>query len=165
MKLDIDNSRKVTKPDFWKKIWFIKYENVVKMMVFGHFFKFKIFQIFLYCKCRQQGSIWSICKKPHVKINFLSGDIHPQSSNFRRKRQSGVQRSLYISRTVNGTENLIRYSEFTENFLSCTFHHIFAYVSSSGWKFDPKIGNFHLKTGFFEQFSGIFSVTTWKIRT
>ena len=32
--------------------------------------------------------------------------------------QSGVQRSLYISRIVNGMKNLIRYSESTENFLS-----------------------------------------------
>ena len=58
--------------------------------------------------------------------------------------QSGVQRSLYISRTVNAMENLIRYSESTENFLSCTSHQIFAYLSSSGRKFGPKIGNFDL---------------------
>ena len=50
----------------------------------------------------------------------------------------------YISRTVNATENLIRYSESTENFLSCTSHQIFAYLSSSGRKFGPKIGNFDL---------------------
>ena len=56
--------------------------------------------------------------------------------------KSGVQRSLYISRTVNATENLIWYSESTENFLSCTSHQIFAYSSSSGWKSGSKIGNF-----------------------
>ena len=56
--------------------------------------------------------------------------------------ESGVQRSLYISRTVNGMKNLIRYSESTENFLSCTSHQIFAYLSSSGWKSGSKIGNF-----------------------
>ena len=39
-------------------------------------------------------------------------------------------------------ENLIRYSESTENFLSCTSHQILAYLSSSGRKFGPKIGNF-----------------------
>ena len=63
---------------------------------------------------------------------------------FAENGKSGVQRSLYISRTVNGTENLIRYSESTENFLSCTSHQIFAYLSSSGRKFGPKIGNFDL---------------------
>ena len=33
-------------------------------------------------------------------------------------------------------------SESTENFLSCTFHQIFAYLSSSGWKSGSKISNF-----------------------
>merc|ERR1712072_1547330 len=41
--------------------------------------------------------------------------------------QSGVQRPLYISRTVNATENLVRYSESAENFLSRMSHQIFAY--------------------------------------
>ena len=59
----------------------IKYKNVHFWGVFGHFFKFKIFQIFLYCKCRQQGSIWSICKQPHVKIIFLSVGCMPEFEN------------------------------------------------------------------------------------
>ena len=74
--------------------------------------------------------------------------------------QSGVQRSLYISRTVNATENLIWYSESTINFLSLSSHQIFAYLSSSGRKFDLKTANFY---AFFEWFFGIFSATTWKI--
>ena len=38
MKLDIDKGNKLTKPDFWKKICSsIKYENVVKSMVFRLF--------------------------------------------------------------------------------------------------------------------------------
>ena len=61
---------------------------------------------------------------------------------FAENGQSGVQRSLYISRTVNATENLIRYSESTENFFSRMSHQIFAYLSSLGRKFGPKIGNF-----------------------
>ena len=40
MKLDINKGKKVTKPDFEKKIGSsIKYENVVKMMVFQLFLK------------------------------------------------------------------------------------------------------------------------------
>ena len=49
--------------------------------------------------------------------------------------KSGVQRSLYISRTVNGIKHLIQYSESTENFLSWPSHQILAYLSSSGRKF------------------------------
>ena len=62
----------------------------------------------------------------------------------------------YISRTVRATENPIRYSESTENFLSWRSHQIFAYLSSSGWKFDPKIVNFHLKNGLFWVVFGYF---------
>ena len=56
--------------------------------------------------------------------------------------QSGVQRSLYISRTVIATENLIRYSESTINFLSQVCHPFFHSSSSSMRKFDPKTVNF-----------------------
>ena len=61
---------------------------------------------------------------------------------FAENGKSGVQRSLYISRTVNATENLIRYSESTENFLSDYCRPFFHSSSSSGRKFGPKIGNF-----------------------
>jgi len=94
--------------------------------------------------------------KFQVQNKFGSRDIHPQSSDFWENGQSGVQRSLYISWTVIATENLIRYSESTENFLSWRCHQIFAYMSSSGWKFDPKIGNFHLKNGLFWVVFGYF---------
>ena len=70
--------------------------------------------------------------------------------------KSGVQRSLYISRTVNGMKNLIRYSESTENFLSCTFHQIFAYSSSSGWKSGSKIGNFAKFSKILQNFENFF---------
>ena len=41
--------------------------------------------------------------------------------------KSGVQRMRYNSRTVNATENLIRYSESTINSLSPMYPQIFAY--------------------------------------
>ena len=56
--------------------------------------------------------------------------------------KSGVQRSSYISRTVNATENLIWYSESTKNYLSECCPPIFSYLSPSGWKFDLKTANF-----------------------
>ena len=59
--------------------------------------------------------------------------------------KSGVQRSLYISRTVNGMKNLIRYSESTENFLSDYCRPFFHSSSSSGRKFGLKIGYFRPK--------------------
>ena len=68
--------------------------------------------------------------------------------------QSEVQRLLYISRTVNATENLIRYSESTENFLSRPSHQILAYSSSSWWKFDPKTTNWGLFWMVFGHFLG-----------
>ena len=86
-------------------------------------------------------------------ISVLEIFIH-KVEIFAENGQSGVQRSLYISRTVNAMENLIRYSESTENFLSRMSHQIFAYLSSSGRKFDTKTANFH---AFFGWFSVIFS--------
>ena len=80
--------------------------------------------------------------------NRISKKIFPQEifihkgQIFAENGQSGVQRSLYLLRTVNGMKNLIRYSESTENFLSCTSHQIFAYLSSYGWKSGSKIDNF-----------------------
>ena len=68
--------------------------------------------------------------------------------------ESGVQISLYISRTVNATENLIWYSESTENFLSCTSHQIFVYSSSSSGRiFGSEIGNFWAFLSSFRAFS------------
>ena len=64
----------------------------------------------------------------------------------------------YISTTVNATENLIRYSESTINFLSQVCHPFFPYSSSSGWKIGSKTANFH---AFFEWFLAIFSSTSW----
>ena len=86
-------------------------------------------------------------------ISVLEIFIH-KVEIFAENGQSGVQRSLYISRTVNATENLIRYSESTENFLSRMSHQIFAYLSSSGRKFGPKIGNF-------PKFSKILHFSKW----
>ena len=63
--------------------------------------------------------------------------------------KSGVQRSSYISRTVKAIENLIWYSESTENYLSEYCHQIFPYLSSSGWKFDLKTVNFQIFVHFF----------------
>ena len=74
--------------------------------------------------------------------------------------ESGVQRSLYILRTVNAMENLIWYSESTKNYLSQVCHPFFHSSSSSMRKFDPKTVNFEC---LFEWFLGIFSSTTWDI--
>ena len=76
--------------------------------------------------------------------------------------KSGVQRSLYISRTVNAMENLIWYSESTKNYLSQACHQIYPYSLSSGWKFDPNTVDFEC---LFEWFLGIFSTNTWNMST
>ena len=84
-----------------------------------------------------------ICKKPHVqKMSVLKIFIH-KVAILAKNGQSGVQRSLYISRTVNATENLIRYSESTINSLSPITRQIFSYSSSSGRKIDSKTANFN----------------------
>ena len=54
---------------------------------------------------------------------------------FAENSKSGVQRSGYISRTVNANENLIR-SEPTENFLLDCSNLFFHSSSSSGRNFD-----------------------------
>merc|ERR1712072_694341 len=107
-------------------------------------------------ECRGD-SYKDICKKPYVqKMSVLEIFIH-KVAILAKNGQSGVQRPLYISRIVNATENLIRYSESTINFLSLLSRQIFAYLSSSGRKFDLKTANFY---AFFEWFFGIFSATT-----
>ena len=85
---------------------------------------------------------WASTKNRISKKFFPQEIFIHKGQIFAENGQSGVQRSLYISRTVNATEYLIWYSESTENFLSCTSHQIFAYSSSSGWKSGSKIGNF-----------------------
>ena len=40
--------------------------------IFVHFFNFKIFQIFLYCKFRQFKLFFIISKKPQVQKKFIS---------------------------------------------------------------------------------------------
>ena len=93
------------------------------------------------------------------KTSVLEIFIH-KVSILAKNGESGVQRSLYISRTVNATENLIRYSESTENFLSRMSHQIFAYLSSSGCNFTKKTANFHATFGW--SLLNILT-TTWKI--
>ena len=76
--------------------------------------------------------------------------------------QSGVHRSFYISRTVNDIKNLIWYSESTTNFLSRMYHQIFSYLSSSGWKFDPKTVNFSAFLNGFWSLSGqLLDIFKW----
>ena len=113
-----------------------------------------------------------------INTKHLQKTAHPNlppfprysSTKFRflwENGQNGVQRSLYISRTVIATENLIRYSESTENFLSWRSHQIFAYLSSSGWKSGSKIGNFPKFSkilqnfAFFEKKNFFFKVSKW----
>ena len=110
--------------------------------VFGHFFKFKIFQIFLYCKCRQQGSIWSICKKPHIKRKFFSGDIHPQRSDFGRKRPKWCPKIALYLENRKWYEKSDSIFGIYRKFPFLYVYQIFAYSSSSGWKSGSKIGNF-----------------------
>ena len=139
-----------------------KYENVVKMA---------LFRLFLengsndFDQTRSEGRTNQYRAPPEncmsKKIAVLEIFIH-KVEILAKNAKSGVQRSRYISRTVNATENLIWYSESTINFLSCTSHQIFTYLSSSWRKFDSKTANFH---AFFGWFFGIFSPTTWNILT
>ena len=140
----------------------IKYENVVKMMVFPLFLKNgsnDFGQNSPECRTNQYGTAREDRKFKFCSI--LEIFIH-KVSILAKNGESGVQRSLYISRTINATENLIWYSESTINFLSQVSPRIFAYSSSSGWKFDPKTANFQC---LFEWFLGIFSATAWNIST
>ena len=85
----------------------IKYENVVKMMVFPLFLKNgsdDFGQNALECRTNQYGTA-----REDRKFNFCSVleiFIH-KVSILAKNGESGVQRSLYISRTVYAMENLI----------------------------------------------------------
>ena len=115
----------------WSKWWFLA--------IFSNFCKFKFF----YTVNVDNGDQYEAFAKNRRSIATSDLEIFIHKVSILAKNgESGVQRSLYISRTVNATENLIWYSESTENFLSCTSHQIFAYSSSSGWKSGSKIGNF-----------------------
>ena len=133
----------------WSKLWFFK-----------NFLNLNFFKLLHVVHLDNSDCFWAFTKNRMSKKNFPQeifihkGQILPEND------QSGVQRSLYISRTVYAMENLIWYSESTINFLSLLSHQIFVYLSSSGWKFDAKTVNFN---AFFEWFFGIFSATTWKI--
>ena len=130
-----------------------KYENVVKMA---------LFQLFLengsndFDQTRSEGRTNQFRVFPEnrifKKISVLEIFIH-KVEILAKNAKSGVQRLRYISRTVNATKNLIWYSESTINFLSCTSHQIFTYLSSSWRKFDSKTGNFHAFLGGFLTFS------------
>ena len=110
-------------------------------------------------ECRT-NQYWTACENRMSKFcSVLEIFIH-KVSILAKNGESGVQRSLYISRSVNAMENLIWYSDSTKNYLSQVCHQIFSYSLSSGWKFDPNTVNFEC---LFEWFLGIFSTTTRSI--
>merc|ERR1712072_22489 len=114
MKLDTDKGSKVTEPDFSKNSGSsINFENVVKMTVFRLFLE-NGSNDFVHFRSECRGDSYEdICKKPHVqKMSVLEIFIH-KVAILAKNGKSGVQRSRYISRRVNATENLIRYSEST----------------------------------------------------
>ena len=78
--------------------------------------------------------------------------------------KNGVQRSSNISRTVNATKNLIRYSESAENSLSPMLHQILPSSMSSGSNFNLKMANFDPKNMHFFAVFEISSQTTGQIR-
>ena len=145
-------AQKWQSPILWEKSRFGKNrENVVKMVVFLNFFKLLHVVNLDNSACFLASTKNRMSKKVFPQEIFIhKGQI------FAEIGQSGVQRSLYISRTVNGMKNLIRYSESTENFLSCTSHQIFAYSSSSGWKSGSKIGNFAKFSKILQNFENFF---------
>ena len=106
MVLDIDKVRKVMEPDYPKKIGSsTKYENVVKITVFDFFSKTALT---ILTKLAQKVELINSeqFRKLHVQKN-CSRDIHPQSSDFGQKWQKWCPKiELYLSRTVNATENL-----------------------------------------------------------
>jgi len=145
IKLAFNKPRKVTKPDFPKKIWFI--HKVRKRAFLSTFWIFAgnlamNFHLFLIendsTKC-----LWIFCENRMSSKNPVLEIFIHKVVIFAKNGKSGVQRSRYISRTVNATENLIWYSESTINFLSCTSHQIFTYLSSSWRKIDLKTANFY----------------------
>ena len=105
------------------------------------------------------GSEYNVGKIRHVigsqnglTCQFSNSKKLTVLSYFVRTADSGVQRMLYISRTEWATENLIWYSESTENYLSHMAQWIFIKMSSSGSYFNPKMGNF----------SGLLKVANFK---
>ena len=131
-----------------------------KWRFFDFFSKTALTILFIFGQNVEEIVTKTFAKTPHVqKMSVLEIFIH-KVAILAKNGKSGVQRSCYISRRVNATENLIRYSESTINLLSLSSRQIFAYLSSSGRKFDLKTANFY---AFFEWFFGIFSATTWYI--
>ena len=115
----------------WSKWWFLKFLK-----------NFKNFKLTKTIENGRGNRYEAFAKnRRSIATSVLEIFIH-KVAILAKNGQSGVQRSLYISRTVNATENLIRYSESTENFLSRTSDQIFAYLSSSALKSGSKIGNF-----------------------
>ena len=137
----IDIMRKQTRA-FWEKKSG-SFNNSKKCVIFEGFSNFSrnlVLKLVLFID--ENGStnqIWGFCenrksgKNPVLEIFIHKGQI---------RSKSGVQRSSYISRTVNAMKNLIWYSKSTKNYLSDYCHQIFPYSSSSGWKFDLKTANF-----------------------
>ena len=121
-----NNFKNVSKSAFFRGFWIFSRNLVIHLVLF----------------VAENGStnrIWGFCenrtfeKNPVLEIFIHKGQI---------RSKSGVQRSSYISRTVNAMKNLIWYSESTKNYLSDYCYQIFPYSSSSGWKFDLKTANF-----------------------
>ena len=138
----------------------IKYENVVKIRVFRLFLKNGSNDLGQNASECRTNQYWTARENRMSKFcSVLEIFIH-KVEILAENGQSGVQRSFYISRTVNAMENLIWYSESTINFLSDCCHPFFHSCSSSMRKYDTKLANFH---ALFEWFFGIFSATTWNI--
>ena len=117
--LDIDKMRKVTEPDYPKNFESSKkYKNVVKMMIFWLFLKNGSNDFGQIAPERRTNQYWTARENRMPKFcSVLEIFIH-KVSILAKNGESGVQRSLYILRTVNAMENLIWYSESTINFLS-----------------------------------------------
>ena len=88
-----------------------------------------------------------------LKSFFVPEIFIHEMTIFGKNGQGGVQRLLYISRTVIAIKNLISYSESTMNFLSLMSHQILTYLSSRS-KFTA-----NSRTNS-EWYFGIFSINT-----
>ena len=165
IKLAFNIYRKVTKPDFRKKIWFIhKVRNCAFLSTFWTFAgNLSVWPQLFLAENDSTKCVWTPCENRISRKNPVLEIFIHKVQILAENGQSGVQRSLYISRTVIAIENLIRYSESTENFLSRMSHQIFAYLSSSGRKFGPKIGNFpkFSKILHFSKKNFFFKVSKW----
>ena len=106
--LDIDKLRKVTEPDYPKNFGSSKkYENVVKMMVFRLFLKNgsnDFGKNALECRANQYRTARENRRSRFCSV--LKIFIH-KVPILVKNGKSGVQRSLYISKTVDSIENLI----------------------------------------------------------